>query len=80
MAENKEKVIENLSEADKIFIPADIDGDKTDYFDYKVKIFRTVPENCFLVKQNIFTGKRIFAGGRGFKSILPFYKSILVPS
>ena len=80
MDEKDTKNIENLSEADKVFIPVDIDGDKTDYFDYKVKCFRTVPENCFLVKQNIFTGKRIFAGGRGFKAILPFYKSILVPA
>lgn len=80
MDEKDTKKIENLSEADKVFIPLDIDGDKTDYFDYKVKVFRTVPENCFLVKQNIFTGKRIFAGGRGFKAILPFYKTILVPA
>lgn len=71
----------NVNEADAIFIPSDIEGDKTDYTTYKTSMFRTVPANCYLVSENIFTRKVINRGGRGFKFMAPFVtRSILVPN
>ena len=70
-----------LNEADALFIPKDIDGDISNYTEYKVGLFRTVPDNCNLVTINNFTGKIVNRGGRGFKLTLPWItKSILVPT
>lgn len=77
MGENNVK----LTEADAIFIPKDIDGDISDYTEYKVGLYRSVPDNCNLVTINNFTGKIVNRGGRGFKLTLPWItKSILVPA
>lgn len=73
-----------LTEMDKIFIPEDLDSDTqleeyTDYKRYKLKFWRTVPENCALVTRNIFTGKIKFHKTSGIKWFPPiFVKSILV--
>lgn len=81
--ENSEKQVneEKVNESDAIFIPSDIEGQRADYTTYKAGIFRTVPENCCLVRMNRFTGRLKNKGGSGLKFLLPFIsKSILVPT
>lgn len=83
MADNTQNNADNVinNEADTIFIPNDIEGEKVNYIKYKVGMIRTVPENCCLVRVNRFTGKMTNKGGRGLKFMLPFIsKSILVPT
>lgn len=70
-----------LSGAYSVFIPENIDGDISDYTEYKTSFYRSVPENCYLVTVNNFTGKVVNRGGRGFKITIPVLtKSILVPN
>lgn len=70
-----------LSKADEIFIPKDIDRDISEYTEYKVGLYRTVPDNCYLVIVNNITGKVSKRNGRGLKLTLPVItKSILVPN
>lgn len=81
--------IVDVNKADAIFIPSDIQGDKTDYTEYKVGFYRTVPANCALVRKNRITGKIYLVSsmdrngdiiGGGFKLMPPFItKSIFVP-
>lgn len=63
----------NLSEADKIFLPQDLDSDGNihDYTDYKVRLMKVVPENCVLVKKNRFTGKIKIKGKSLIKTLFP---------
>ena len=80
---NSEDVRAKFSEAEKIFVPKDLDkdGNISDYTEYKVKFFnwRMVPENHVLVTKNIFTGVVKSKEGIGLKFMLPFVtKSILV--
>lgn len=79
----------DVNSADAIFIPSNIEGDKTDYTEYKVGWHRSVPANCALVRMNRFTGKLSLVSGvdhqgnvigGGFKLMPPFIsKSIFVP-
>lgn len=74
-----------LSEMDKIFIPKDLDSnvqleDLADYKIYKLKFWRTVPENYRLVKINRFTQTIKSESGFGIKWVPPILtKTILVP-
>ena len=52
----------NVNDADSIFVPFSIEGDRSDYLEYKVAsvkvaFHRTIPENSVLVKMNRFTGR-----------------------
>ena len=47
----------DYNNAEAIFIPSDIEGDKTNYTQYKVGFYRSVPQNCVLVRRNRFTKK-----------------------
>lgn len=47
------------------------------YETYKVQVFRTVPKNAKLICQNILTG-RVTVKERGFRFVLPWYRSKLV--
>jgi len=61
-----------LSAAEKIFVPNDLDSDGKieDYTNYKVRLFKAVPENCVLVKKNRITGKIKIAGVSTLRKIL----------
>lgn len=77
MEENNVK----LNNANAVFIPENIDGDISDFTEYKVSLFRTVPDNCSLVTINTITGKIVNKSGSGLKFTLPYItKSILVPT
>ena len=79
----------DVDSADAIFIPSNIVGNKTDYTQYKVGWYRSVPSNCVLVKMNKYTGRLCLDNDRNDKGELiggglhftfPFFtKSILVP-
>ena len=79
----------DFNNADAIFIPSDIKGDRTDYTEFKAKLFRVVPENCVLVKQGRLTGRITMPKSGLFSKIpvigglhltIPFLtKSIFVP-
>ena len=79
----------NFDDADSIFIPSNMDGDRTDFTEQKVGFYRKVPDNCALVRINSFNGHISLVSGRdkngnivggGFKIMPPFItKSILVP-
>lgn len=47
----------NVNDADAIFIPSNIEGDRTNYTEYKAAWIRSIPENCVLVRKNILTGR-----------------------
>ena len=70
---------------DRIFVPKDLDDNLLfkDFQNYKkcgVKFWRSVPSNCRLVTENIFTRKPKFIDGTGFRLIPPlFTRTILVP-
>ena len=76
---------DQLSEMDRIFVPKDLDDNLLfkDFQNYKkcgVKFWRSVPSNCRLVTENIFTRKPKFIDGTGFRLIPPlFTRTILVP-
>ena len=74
---NQEAMI-NLSEADKIFAPKDLDnhGILSDYIEYKARIFKAVPENCVLVKKNRFTGE-VKISGDAFDIKIPFLQKTI---
>lgn len=88
MSENNQNVdfTLKLSEMDKIFIPKDLDSnieieDLANYKTYKLKFWRTVPENFRLVKINRLTQKITSESGFGTKWIVPILtKTIFVPS
>lgn len=79
----------DVNNAEAIFIPSDIEGDRTNYTEYKVGWYRSVPANCALVRRNIITGHLSLVSGRdddgkivggGFHFMPPFItKSIFVP-
>lgn len=88
MDENNNKTSESLraqlSEMDKIFVPEDLDDNLqlSDFLSYKcnLKFWRSVPGNCRLVSENVFTRVPKFVKGTGVKFIPPlFVKTILVP-
>ena len=74
---NEADVRAKLSEAEKIFVPEDLDKTRTitDFTEYKAKFFRTVPENCVLVKKSRIRQKIRIAGG-SFNFEIPFIGKI----
>ena len=70
-----------FTEADKIFVPEDTDSDFliSDFTEYKVRFFRTIPEECTLVKKNRYAQELINVPGPGYHFMMPYFtKSILV--
>ena len=74
IAEDANDVVENGLEI--AFIPKGVSNPE-DYKGYRVRLVKSVPINCALVCENIFTGK-VKAFGSGFKIIAPWYRSKLV--
>ncbi len=76
---------DDLSEMDRIFVPQDLDenlevGDFAAYKPCTLKFWRSVPSNCRLVKENIFTKDPVFIDQTGFVLVPPlFTRTILVP-
>ena len=79
----------DVNSADAIFIPSNIDGEVSDYTEYKVGFYRSVPANCALVRKNTLTGRLTLVSDRdadgkiiggGFHFMPPFVtESIFVP-
>ena len=76
---------DDLSEMDRIFVPQDLDenlevGDFVAYKPCTLKFWRSVPSNCRLVKENIFTKDPVLINQTGFVLVPPlFTRTILVP-
>ena len=72
----------DFNNADDVFVPQNIKEDRSNYTEWKAKIFRVVPENSVLVKQSKITGNiRKSVGIKGLHLSIPLLtKSIYVPT
>lgn len=57
----------NVNDADAIFIPSNIEGDRTNYTEYKAAWIRSIPENCVLVRKNVLTGRLKVRGPKRYR-------------